>query len=1026
MMPAKTTKLQDRIFKFEMHPKLAKHKSIQIIDTINDYYNMNAICYNITSEPYNIPKHTVLVTAHTLTSETLPELHIQGEVLLSAVSVLPLEKSPKQQAEEAFSEALTAYDQYPDLQSVLREFKNVFVQPEEYSLPKLKIDPVKIPVKSVKGYIMPTPQMRERHYKEIDIEAIETFVEAGIINDLIEECISPVQNPLHVVRTAIYDVHGKQTGTKTRITADCRKNNIVNCAMFNYAFPTIDEELAKLTSHDAKFFNSMDLSQGFHQIEVHRDSRPLFAFPIYDGKFKGRTFCYKRLLFGWASAPAIFSNILTKIFVGLESSDVDAKCSKYIDDIAYSCKSWNDQLLFTRRFLSRCQAYGVALNIKKCTFAAETVSFCGHSVSQKGITISPKRVSILRDYPDFDVRSRRKNADLTLYGFYGYHSKWVNNYSKKERAMKDAIEQYKTKQIDAQTCNDKIKSITDAIKKEVLACAVVTPNKQDTVTLVTDSSGRSWGSVLYCDRGIIAYSAGTHAVDIIRTHSIYLLELRTLSLAVQKMFKLMSMAGDIIIKTDNFSATFCLSKRAKPKISTRALQYIQNITMWLANFHPKIVHLGTKENKLCDALSRLSYNAQGEFTQHEELPHPSQFFGKIREEIAAVRKQAKLPEYPATKTAIGGTAFQISQMGKTEQEHEDFVKRIHKSTHWSEKKMSATLRSAGFNIATDIVKRVSEQCITCNNPRKVAPLSKLHPKPTPHEPFDELHIDFVDKKANKSSSRGHIGILTMICVTTRYAFAIPMKRLTIQPVIEQLRLIFSILGRKCSSIYADNAFQYGPLQDFCEKSNITISFRASNLSRSVLVERFHRTLHDKLSSFTPHNSGDWDIYLHDAVISLNAQLHDSTGFTPYFLLFGHQHPLLRISDSKETLKETNQTWQDCLLIARTISDSDKIKRADFKYNFPQFDADAKVLVKYDPSKNGEYKEATVVEDDGGAELKLKFSPGGQIFKVHKGMIHVSKGTNEYESVFNSKKLTKRKIDEDDKDGSRYNLRPRRR
>jgi len=159
------------------------------------------------------------------------------------------------------------------------------------------------------------------------------------------------------------------------------------------------------------------------------------------------------------------------------------------------------------------------------------------------------------------------------------------------------------------------------------------------------------------------------------------------------------------------------------------------------------------------------------------------------------------------------------------------------------------------------VKRVTEKCLTCNNPRKVAPLSKLHPKPTPKEPFDELHIDFVDKKANKSSTRGHIGILTMICVTTRYAFAIPMKRLTIQPVIEQLRLIFSVFGRKCRFIYADNAFQYGPLQDFCKKSNITLSFRASNLSRSVLVERFHRTLYDKLNSFTPHTPGDWDMHL---------------------------------------------------------------------------------------------------------------------------------------------------------------------
>jgi len=69
------------------------------------------------------------------------------------------------------------------------------------------------------------------------------------------------------------------------------------------------------------------------------------------------------------------------------------------------------------------------------------------------------------------------------------------------------------------------------------------------------------------------------------------------------------------------------------------------------------------------------------------------------------------------------------------------------------------------------------------------------------------------------------------------------------------------------------------------------------------------------------------------------------------------------------------------------------------------------------------KKATVVHDDGGAELKLKFRLSGQIFKVHKGMIHVSKETNEYEAIFKSNKIRSK---EKDNDGPRYNLRPRRR
>ena len=73
---------------------------------------------------------------------------------------------------------------------------------------------------------------------------------------------------------------------------------------------------------------------------------------------------------------------------------------------------------------------GILLGISKCIFAASETVFCGHSVSPRGIQISPKRVTLLKEYPKFDCRSKKKNADLTLLGFYNYHHKWVKNYSK--------------------------------------------------------------------------------------------------------------------------------------------------------------------------------------------------------------------------------------------------------------------------------------------------------------------------------------------------------------------------------------------------------------------------------------------------------------------------------------------------------------------------------------------------------------------------------------------------------------------
>ena len=54
-----------------------------------------------------------------------------------------------------------------------------------------------------------------------------------------------------------------------------------------------------------------------------------------------------------------------------------------------------------------------------------------------------------------------------------------------------------------------------------------------------------------------------------------------------------------------------------------------------------------------------------------------------------------------------------------------------------------------------------------------------------------------------------------------------------------------------------------------------------------LVERQNRTLQDILSNFVSDHSGDWDQWLDQAVFAYNTSIHESTGFSPYELVFGH-------------------------------------------------------------------------------------------------------------------------------------------
>jgi len=124
-------------------------------------------------------------------------------------------------------------------------------------------------------------------------------------------------------------------------------------------------------------------------------------------------------------------------------------------------------------------------------------------------------------------------------------------------------------------------------------------------------------------------------------------------------------------------------------------------------------------------------------------------------------------------------------------------------------------------------------------------------------------------------------------------------------------------------------------------------------------------------------------------------------------MFGHEHPVIPRKEIYEKDSDRLQAWEDCKFIARIMSDHEKLKYADIKYKYPKLEKGNKVLIKYDPSKNGKFMEAHVVSDDGGAEVLLNLLNKNMKIRVHKGMVYVEKDTDGYEVVFNGTKYINR-------------------
>lgn len=58
-----------------------------------------------------------------------------------------------------------------------------------------------------------------------------------------------------------------------------------------------------------------------------------------------------------------------------------------------------------------------------------------------------------------------------------------------------------------------------------------------------------------------------------------------------------------------------------------------------------------------------------------------------------------------------------------------------------------------------------------------------------------------------------------------------------------------------------------------------------------LVERFNRTLLDMLATTTRRHPFDWEDHIRKVCMAYNTSIHSSTGFTPFYLMFGREAKL---------------------------------------------------------------------------------------------------------------------------------------
>jgi hypothetical protein len=155
---------------------------------------------------------------------------------------------------------------------------------------------------------------------------------------------------------------------------------------------------------------------GYHQIKIKEDF-PKIAFVSRYGHHE-----YLVVPFGLTNAPAIFMNLMNKIFMPY----LDKFVIVFIDDILIYSKNKEEHAKHSRIALQILREHQLYAMFSKCEFWLDKVEFLGYVISKEGIAVNPSKVaSILEWKAPKNVKQIRG-----FLGMAGYYRRFIDGFSK--------------------------------------------------------------------------------------------------------------------------------------------------------------------------------------------------------------------------------------------------------------------------------------------------------------------------------------------------------------------------------------------------------------------------------------------------------------------------------------------------------------------------------------------------------------------------------------------------------------------
>ena len=167
--------------------------------------------------------------------------------------------------------------------------------------------------------------------------------------------------------------------------------------------------------------SKLDLSKGFHQIEVEIDKTAIIT-PF--GKY-----AYTRMPFGLKNAPAVFQRTMEQVLRSCYSW-----AAPYIDDVLIFSENVGDHAVHIRKVLDELGRHGLTVKYSKCAFGQKKVEYLGHLIGGGVLAVPSHRATAMADY----LRPRTKKQLRSFLGAASYYRKFVRGFAKMSSALSPA------------------------------------------------------------------------------------------------------------------------------------------------------------------------------------------------------------------------------------------------------------------------------------------------------------------------------------------------------------------------------------------------------------------------------------------------------------------------------------------------------------------------------------------------------------------------------------------------------------